>query len=134
PVASFVLGLAACTPGLRPSNSGTTPVPLSSGPDRATPLGGAADRRSAALTLTSSARTTAAPPITAEDATAAVAGLFGTAPAARRDSDAEVAWDIDVSYATRDRVEHYVDRFTGSARAPFSAWLRRGTRYEGMIR
>lgn len=72
--------------------------------------------------------------ITAEEATAAVAGLFGTAPAAAPDDGEEVAWDIDVSYATRDRVEHYVNRFTGSARAPFRSWLQRGTRYEGMIR
>ena len=72
--------------------------------------------------------------ITAEEATAAVAGLFGTAPAAARDDGEAVAWDIDVSYATRDRVEHYVNRFTGSARAPFRNWLQRGTRYEAMIR
>lgn len=134
PVASIVFGLAACTPGLRQSNSGTTPVPLSSGPDRLAPSLAGSGRRTTALAVTRAGLPTAAQSITADEATAAVAGLFGTAPAARRNDGAGVAWDIDVSYATRDRVEHYVDRFTGSARAPFSAWLRRGTRYEGMIR
>lgn len=135
PVASFVLGLAACTPGLRSSSSGTTPVPLSSGPDRVVPGPGGPSGRRAALALSPAANAAGAGrSITAEEATAAVAGLFGTAPAAARSGDEAVAWDIDVSYATRDRVEHYVDRFAGSARQTFAAWLARGTRYEGMIR
>ncbi len=134
PIASLVLGLAACAPGLRSSSSGTTPVPLSSGPDRVASFSSGVGRGSSQLALTSAAHSAPAPSITEEEAAAAVVGLFGWTPAATRDSDAAVAWDIDVSYASRDRVEHYVDRFTGSARGVFSAWLRRGTRYEGMIR
>ncbi|MHB1225541.1 MAG: lytic transglycosylase domain-containing protein [Gemmatimonadaceae bacterium] len=135
PVASFVLGLAACAPGLRSTNSGTSPIPLSSGPDRVAPTPASVAGRSVPLSLSpASYAGEGAGSITAEEATEAVAGLFGTAPAATRDDGEAVAWDIDVSYATRDRVEHYVRRFAGSARASFSSWLRRGTRYEGMIR
>ena len=49
--------------------------------------------------------------------------------------EAEVRWDIDVqSYVTHDRVEFYVDRFTGVARSRIASWLERGRRYEPMIR
>lgn len=44
-------------------------------------------------------------------------------------------WDLDVrSYETHDRVAHYVNLFTGTARSRFSERLTRGTRYEPMIR
>jgi membrane-bound lytic murein transglycosylase D len=47
----------------------------------------------------------------------------------------EITWDIDVrSYLTQDRVEYYVRRFSGDARARIGAWLQRGHRYEPMIR
>jgi membrane-bound lytic murein transglycosylase D len=47
----------------------------------------------------------------------------------------EPTWDIEVrSYETHKRVEFYLGRFQGSARATFSEWLSRGTRYEPMIR
>lgn len=135
PVASLVLGLAACAPGLRSLDSRTPPATLSSGPDRVAPRLTGAAGRSAPLSLApASYAGEAERSITAEEATAAVAGLFGTAPAAAREDGGEVAWDIDVSYATRDRVEHYVNRFAGGSKATFSTWLRRGTRYEGMIR
>jgi membrane-bound lytic murein transglycosylase D len=127
--------MAACAPGLRSLDSRPSPVTLSSGPDRVAPTLAGAAGRSAPLSLSpASYAGEAEGSITAEEATEAVAGLFGTAPAAVRDAGEAVAWDIDVSYATRDRVEHYVSRFAGSSRATFSTWLRRGTRYEGMIR
>jgi len=134
PVASLVLGLAACAPGLRPSSFGTIPVPLSSGPDRVSLLAGETGPGSSSLALTTASHSAPTPSISEEEAAAAVVGLFGWSPAPVRDADEAVDWDIDVSYASRDRVEHYVDRFTGSARGVFSAWLRRGTRYESMIR
>lgn len=44
-------------------------------------------------------------------------------------------WDIDVrSYETHQRVEFYVNAFTGSARERFIERLERGSRYEPMIR
>jgi membrane-bound lytic murein transglycosylase D len=49
--------------------------------------------------------------------------------------DEEVSWDIDVaSYVTHERVAHYVDLFTGTARSRIESRLRRGQRYEPMIR
>jgi membrane-bound lytic murein transglycosylase D len=44
-------------------------------------------------------------------------------------------WDIDVhSYETHARVEHFVDIFTGRARAPFEKSMQRQTRYGPLIR
>ena len=49
--------------------------------------------------------------------------------------DAGPSWDIDVhSYATFDRVRHYVSAFSGSAAGRISERLSEGTRYEPMIR
>jgi membrane-bound lytic murein transglycosylase D len=68
-------------------------------------------------------------------------GLFvesnGAASPASDSSDGNepVTWDIDVrSYLTHDRVEFYLDRFTGDARERVESWLQRGRRYEPMIR
>lgn len=44
-------------------------------------------------------------------------------------------WDIDVkSYLSHDRVEFYLDRYTGAARERIQAWMNRGRKYEPMIR
>ncbi len=51
------------------------------------------------------------------------------------DSAAEPTWDMDVrSYATQERVAHYVNLFTGRSRDRITERLERGTRYEPMIR
>ena len=48
---------------------------------------------------------------------------------------AEPTWDIDVhTFATNERVAHFVELFTGEARERFTRRLSRGTRYDGMIR
>ena len=50
-------------------------------------------------------------------------------------NEEEPSWDIDVrSYETVDRVRHYVAAFSGDARDRFVERLRRGTRYESLIR
>ncbi len=44
-------------------------------------------------------------------------------------------WDLDVrSFETNERVAHYVDYFTGRAKARIAERLQRGTRFEPMIR
>ena len=49
--------------------------------------------------------------------------------------EAKPTWDIDVrSYETVDRVKYYVSHFSGRAKDYFADRLRRGTRYEPMIR
>jgi membrane-bound lytic murein transglycosylase D len=60
----------------------------------------------------------------------------GAAPAAAEEApDEEPSWDIDVrSYLTHDRVEFYLERFTGVARERVVSWMQRGTRFEPMIR
>lgn len=62
--------------------------------------------------------------------------LFGdSAVTPPPDSAAGPSWDIDVhSYASRSRVEHYVQYFSGPAKERIEARLERGTRYEPMIR
>lgn len=49
--------------------------------------------------------------------------------------DIAPSWDIDVrSYETLDRVQFYVNHFSGSAKDRFVERLERGSRYEPMIR
>jgi membrane-bound lytic murein transglycosylase D len=69
----------------------------------------------------------------AEEVTEQAVKLFGDSSVAK--ALEEPTWDIDVeSYETHDRVEYYISRFTGAARAHLQEQLSRGTRYEGMIR
>jgi membrane-bound lytic murein transglycosylase D len=50
-------------------------------------------------------------------------------------ADEEPVWDLEVrSYEAHERVTHYVQLFTGTARERFMQRLSRGTRYEPMIR
>ncbi len=73
-----------------------------------------------------------------DDVSRAVVSVFGDTAALHPETptaDAEPMWDIDVrSYETHERVEHYVQLFTTSARDHFVERLSRGTRYEPMIR
>jgi len=66
----------------------------------------------------------------------AAAAVFGdTTGVADLAAVAGPSWDIDVlSYETHDRVAHYVNLFTGTARERFTTRLSRGTRYDAMIR
>ena len=58
--------------------------------------------------------------------------LFGPPPAASRSA---ATWDIDVAtYAGHDRVQYYIEYFTGPARRHFQAYLSRLGRYDSMIR
>jgi len=50
-------------------------------------------------------------------------------------ADEEPTWDIDVqSYETHERVAYFIDRYQNGARQTFARWLKRGGRYEPMIR
>jgi membrane-bound lytic murein transglycosylase D len=60
-----------------------------------------------------------------------------SAPAARvhRPHLGGVTFDLDVhAFEDEPRVQHYVRLFTGGARATFTGWLARGSRYDAMIR
>lgn len=58
-----------------------------------------------------------------------VASLFG------RPQDAPATWDIDVaSYATHERVQYWMDYFSGRSRWHFERYLERLGRYDSMIR
>lgn len=49
--------------------------------------------------------------------------------------EVEPTWDIDVrSYETHDRVQKYINLFTGSAHGTFERWMQQGVRYMPMIR
>jgi len=57
------------------------------------------------------------------------------APRGGAASAARPTYDIDVeSFASRSRVQYYMDFFLGPARDRFTIWLGRLRRYEGMIR
>ena len=60
--------------------------------------------------------------------------LAGAHPAGGTDSS-EVTWDIDVAtFSAHDRVQYYLNFFTGSGRERMLVWLQRLPRYEPMIR
>jgi len=47
----------------------------------------------------------------------------------------DASWDIEVTeYLSHDRVDFYLQRFTGAARERIVSWMQRGIRYEPMIR
>jgi membrane-bound lytic murein transglycosylase D len=74
--------------------------------------------------------------IAAADVKRRATEVFGESPdSAHADSAAGPSWDIEVrSYESTERVEHYVQLFTGPAKDRITARLERGTRYEPMIR
>jgi membrane-bound lytic murein transglycosylase D len=78
--------------------------------------------------------------VSSTDVTRRAAEVFGEsaaviAPAVADATAAAPTWDIEVrSYESTDRVEHYVQLFTGPAREHIVSRLQRGTRYEPMIR
>ncbi len=61
--------------------------------------------------------------------------LAGAHPAGASDSAEAVTWDIDVAtFSEHDRVQYYLNFFTGSGRERMLVWLQRLPRYEPMIR
>jgi membrane-bound lytic murein transglycosylase D len=147
----------ACGPAIRPA-----PPPAAPAPDREVePPAASATAQSAAAadgqadsvaghlaSLVPSDSLTAS----LHDAIAATAAQFGlpdsvlmiarprpdsTPPplAEAEEEEEEASWDIDVaSYVTHERVTRYVDLYTGTAKARIESRLRRGQRYEEMIR
>ena len=128
--AVLLIGLAACAPALRgpavaavaaPDRAANGPAASANFMDQAENDAGAADWADAALGRPGAVD---GGPLSAADVRAALDAS----------SSADV-WDIAVlPYASDDRVEHYVDVFSGRARDYFAERLRRGTRYEPMIR
>ncbi len=56
-------------------------------------------------------------------------------PSGEEAAPAGTTWDIDVeTYNDHDRVQHYLDFFTGNGRERMAIWLERLPRYEEMIR
>lgn len=76
------------------------------------------------------------PPGARDEVVDAATAVFGDSTGvADLSGIAAPVWDLDVrSYETHDRVAHYVNLFTGTARNRFTERLTRGTRYEPMIR
>jgi membrane-bound lytic murein transglycosylase D len=76
----------------------------------------------------------------AADSAADAEALEQLAAASPADDDASggtasATWDIDVtSFNNHDRVQYYLDFFTGPGRSRMKIWLERLPRYEGMIR
>jgi membrane-bound lytic murein transglycosylase D len=117
--------LAACAQHLAPAPApapADPPPPVQAAPTVTPPASATPD--SAARAAADSAA------ISDSDVVSSASRMFGGSAAA----DAPT-WDIDVhSYETRDRVQHYVSVFTGSAKERITERLEDGTRYEPMIR
>jgi len=134
-VAAFAL--AACAQHLAPApGPAPDPAPPAVGPPAATPalVPGATAAPPAARTAADSAAADSATVSDSEVATSA-SKMFGDSAVAPAAGPAKPTWDLDVrSYETRDRVQHYVSMFTGTAREHITQRLEDGTRYEPMIR
>ncbi len=118
-IAALLLGTAACAPGLRPA--GVAPSPeYSTSPSRSyvSSYESALENGNALSDITAVTTSVDLAPV---DATG-VEPLVG-------------AWDIAVvPYMTHERVAFYTELFGGARRESVAARLRRGTRYEPMIR
>ncbi len=162
-IATILLGAACARPSqtsVRPTpvakrDSTSTQAPTSATSTISTALTGTASAASSTSTSVTqqSSPTSAAPSAASRSANAKdssrhstndvsrrAADVFGDSSVVRADSAADSAaeapaWDIDVhSYETTDRVAHYVQLFSTTAKDRIAARLERGTRYEPMIR
>ena len=139
--------LAACahapSPVVAPAPVPSSP-PRNAGANTTVPTGDTATRRGAVSAPATSAIADSAQVSTSEVSKRA-AEVFGDSGEAQTGKGTAISdsaashdapsWDIDVhSYETRDRVEHYVRVFSGSARDHIVAQLEEGSRYEPMIR
>ncbi|MBL0939580.1 MAG: transglycosylase SLT domain-containing protein [Gemmatimonadaceae bacterium] len=122
-----VVGSTACQPAIRPALS---PAPSSA------PASASAAARSAQPAGTV-LQTTASKIAARDEVVDAAVAVFGDSSAvvASDSMDAEPSWDIDVrSYETHERVAHYVNLFSTTARDRMALRLSRGSRYQPMIR
>ena len=155
-LATLVVALAACAhapaavaprPASAPSVAAGRPAEGDStahGPSAPSTSAGVTQAASpAAVAAAANGAAPTPPPVSEGEVSRGALGVFGdsAAPAAQpaeHDSaaaDDAPSWDIDVrSYETTDRVEHYVQMFSGPARERIAARLDVGSRYEPMIR
>ncbi|MEI6739694.1 MAG: transglycosylase SLT domain-containing protein [Gemmatimonadaceae bacterium] len=144
-VTGLMVALSGCRP-LTPIVSAGAPASVVRAPS---PSGTAAGASTAAVVPPSgSPRPSASviPPTTTPDEVVRTAmAVFGESPAAVLEGNGagapaavggpEPVWDIEVrSFETHARVTRYVQLFTSSSRDYFTTRLRRGTRYDAMIR
>lgn len=134
-VASLLLG--ACGSAGTP-RAAAVPQPVRTAP-RAAPVPAdpePASQQAAALDSLRSTMSTAAEEVLARLDSADTEPTPASYPVAADATATEpVTWDIEVSsYLSHDRVEFYMDRFSGAARERIGQWLQRGKRYEPMIR
>lgn len=134
---------AACAPAMGPASEGG-PAPTPSEPSAMVqdqPSASAERRTSQVSDRPVSAEVDADVAVAADSAAdAEVLEQLATARPAGGDDDASggpasVTWDIDVtSFNNHDRVQYYLDFFTGPGRSRMEIWLERLPKYEGMIR
>lgn len=154
--ASFVL-LVACHPVAPPSGAPSAARPIATRPNSADALpttvagpaaANATASRDASTTASAGPRlASTATPLKApddDDVARTVISVFGDSAAfhlvdvpgaGMPVTESRPVWDMNVrSYETQERVTHYVQLFSTSARDHFRERLSRGTRYEPMIR
>lgn len=140
-----LLATAAACAGRAGSPRATVPAPEA----RTGPAAGPVPKSAAALpqiparradsARAASARDSAPPPaVTTAAIVQEVVKVFGDSaipPIPASVAPPGAVWDIDVhSYETHARVAHFVDVFTGRARAPFEKSMQRQSRYGALIR
>lgn len=137
-LAAAALAVSACIPASHataPAGAARVALPQDSAvvaPARRAPAEGAGAVLQAGERAGGPSATDASPVVTGGGMLARTPADATAAPAV---VEAVSALAMDVSaYETRERVEHYVRRFTGPAREYITARLEAGSRYESMIR
>lgn len=143
-IATVLFAAACARPSTEPAVSAPAPAPAAPSP---TQQGTPAAPASVPLTAPRSPLTDQRSPLTdqrspltdsliARQATQVFGDASGAPALAPADATAAApSWDIEVKeYESTDRVEHYVQLFSGAARERIEARLERGTKYEAMIR
>ena len=144
PSAPLVALLAACAQAPQPAPQPiVVPISAPTGTAEITPaavavLSDSADDTTRHAARKDSARARDTTVVSTRDVTSQAVAVFGDSMTRREavdTSDDGPTWDIDVrSYETQERVAHFVNLFSGSAKDRFEERLQRGTRYEPMIR
>ena len=140
-------GVAACAPGTRPRGvtapaaiAAESPPAVAAPPVIVRPDAPAAPPEATVAQAGSRTGAPATDTPTAAEIARRATEVFGAPADASSGIDAgpaadEPSWDIAVTpYESHARVEHYIRRYTGPARAWVTERLARGTRYEPMIR
>lgn len=132
--------IAAATLVAACSHSAPTTIPAPATSSEATPDNASTPSSSSSPAARASTPVTDSVKVSSEEVKETALKVFGdsvapSSPLVTDSGASEPTWDLDVRpYETQERVAHYVQIFSSSARDRFETRLERGSRYEPMMR